>query len=100
MPFTTVDSVIRKSFDYVVIGGGVSPMSQIPFCGLTFALQTAGLTAAVRLSEDPSVSVLVLEAGASETFEDPNIDIPGQYGKIMGNPQVCPLFASHFGASG
>ncbi|PPR06211.1 hypothetical protein CVT26_005470 [Gymnopilus dilepis] len=70
MPFTTVDNVIRKTFDYVVIGGG-----------------TAGLAAAVRLSEDPSVSVLVLEAGARETFEDPNIDIPGQYGKIMGNPQ-------------
>lgn len=35
-----------KAFDYVIVGGG-----------------TAGLTVASRLSEDPTVSVAVIEAG-------------------------------------
>ena len=39
-------------FDYVIIGGG-----------------TAGLVLAGRLSEDPNISVAVLEAGPENTFE-------------------------------
>ncbi|KAH9929344.1 GMC oxidoreductase [Fomitopsis serialis] len=50
----TIDQVSNKFFDYVVCGGG-----------------TAGLTLAARLSEDPEVSVLVLEAGGA------NLDEPG-----------------------
>ncbi|TFY67647.1 hypothetical protein EVJ58_g1480 [Rhodofomes roseus] len=50
----TIDQVSNKFFDYVVCGGG-----------------TAGLTLAARLSEDPNVSVLVLEAGGA------NLDVPG-----------------------
>lgn len=48
-----------KSYDYVIIGGG-----------------TAGLTLAARLTEDPSVSVGVIEAGQNR-LADPNILVPG-----------------------
>lgn len=58
---------------------------------------TAGLVVAARLSEDPNVHVLVVEAG-SHHQEDPNVDIPGLmtelYGKekydwqFMTKPQV------------
>lgn len=48
-----------KTFDFVVIGGG-----------------TAGLALAARLSEDPDVTVGVLEAGDNRTV-DPNILVPG-----------------------
>ncbi|PSK33546.1 Cellobiose dehydrogenase [Elsinoe australis] len=40
-------------FDYVIVGGG-----------------PAGLTVAQRLTEDPNVQVLVLEAGAPDNYED------------------------------
>lgn len=43
----------KSSYDYVVIGGG-----------------TAGLVVAARLSENPDVSVAVLEAGANR-LDDP-----------------------------
>lgn len=42
------------AFDYVIAGGG-----------------TAGLTLAARLSEDPSTSVAVIEAGTYYSISDP-----------------------------
>ncbi|XP_025016637.1 glucose dehydrogenase [FAD, quinone]-like [Tetranychus urticae] len=41
----------REEFDYIIIGGG-----------------TAGAVVASRLSENPALSILVLEAGGSESF--------------------------------
>ncbi|KAF8468031.1 alcohol oxidase [Gautieria morchelliformis] len=53
---------VIRAYDYVVIGGG-----------------TAGLTIAGRLSEDPSISVAVIEAGPNA--EDlPEVFVPGLIG--------------------
>ncbi len=46
---TQYDQPDAKVFDYVIIGGG-----------------TAGLVLAARLSEDPTVQVVVLEAGENK----------------------------------
>ena len=51
-----------KSYDYVVVGGGVFHESDRE--PLTNILKgTAGSVLASRLSEDPNVSILLIEAG-------------------------------------
>lgn len=57
---------IPKSADYVIVGGG-----------------TAGLVLAERLSENPSVHVVVLEAGTDMT-QDPRVQIPALWTSLMG----------------
>ncbi|KAK7437914.1 hypothetical protein VKT23_018349 [Stygiomarasmius scandens] len=65
----SLDEVLNRSFDYIVIGGG-----------------TAGLTLASRLSETSDISVLVLEAG-NPNIDDPLITRPGQYGAHFMKPE-------------
>ncbi|GBE88776.1 Dehydrogenase citC [Sparassis crispa] len=63
----TLEDVAGESFDFVICGGG-----------------TAGLTLAARLTEDPSVSVLALEAGAAH-IDDPDTLRPASHGSQFGN---------------
>ncbi|KAF8855124.1 alcohol oxidase [Acephala macrosclerotiorum] len=56
---TSSISSLSDSYDFIVVGGG-----------------TAGLCLAARLTEDPKITVLVIEAGANK-LEDPKILTPG-----------------------
>lgn len=77
---------LRDSYDYVIVGGG-----------------TSGLVVASRLTENPNVHVLVLEAGANR-LKDPRITTPGLAlatwdnpdfdWEFMTIPQVCHCILS------
>ena len=66
----------QSEYDYIVVGGG-----------------QAGLVVAARLSEDPSRSVLVIEAGANRKG-DPKVDIPGLRATQWGDPEYDWMFVS------
>ncbi|KAI0796330.1 alcohol oxidase [Irpex lacteus] len=64
-----LEEVANQSFDYVVVGGG-----------------TAGLVLAARLTEDPNVTVAVLEGGDAN-LDDPTILRTGVYAGGFMNPK-------------
>lgn len=55
----------RDEFDFIIIGGG-----------------TSGLVVAARLSENPDVQVLVLEAGDSY-LNDPRVNMPAAWPALL-----------------
>ncbi|KAK3114641.1 hypothetical protein LTR53_006853 [Teratosphaeriaceae sp. CCFEE 6253] len=64
---TSPTTFAARTYDYLVLGGG-----------------TAGLVVAARLSEDPHITVGVLEAGAPAALDDLAINVPGRYGEGIG----------------
>jgi choline dehydrogenase-like flavoprotein len=66
-PSATPQDFCKRSFDYLVVGGG-----------------TAGLVVAARLSENPKITVGVIEAGPA-VFDEPLINIPGKFGESLGS---------------
>ncbi|KAH0375472.1 alcohol oxidase, partial [Aureobasidium melanogenum] len=62
----SISDFLKQDFDYIVIGGG-----------------TAGLCVAARLTENPDVTVGVLEAGANR-MDDPQVYTPSLYPTLIG----------------
>lgn len=76
MSITVHDFLSSRPFDFLVVGGG-----------------TAGLIVAARLSEDPDVSVGVIEAGEYVQDMD-NISIPGLGGTAIMNERIDWRFST------
>jgi len=65
----TVDEFIAQSYDYLIIGGG-----------------TAGLCVFARLTENPNVTVGVLEGGENR-LDDKNVLTPSLFPTLPGRPE-------------
>jgi choline dehydrogenase-like flavoprotein len=65
----SAEEFLKTDFDYVICGGG-----------------TAGLVVAARLSENPDVTVGVIEAGKNK-LGDPAVDIPMMFTSMFSNPE-------------
>jgi choline dehydrogenase-like flavoprotein len=66
---SSLEDFLKSSYDFVICGGG-----------------TAGLTLAARLTENPDVTVGVLEAGKNK-MGDMFVDTPALFTQMLGNPE-------------
>jgi choline dehydrogenase-like flavoprotein len=65
----SADQFLKHEYDFIIVGGG-----------------TAGLTLAARLTENPDVTVGVLEAGKNK-LDDFLVDTPGLFTQLLGNEE-------------
>jgi choline dehydrogenase-like flavoprotein len=63
------DDFLKHEYDFIIVGGG-----------------TAGLAVAARLTENPDVTVGVLEAGKNR-LDDFLVDTPGVFTQLLGNDE-------------
>jgi hypothetical protein len=68
-PVSSVEDFLSQSYDFIICGGG-----------------TAGLAVAARLTENPDVTVGVLEAGKYR-IGDFLVDTPGMFMQMFGNTE-------------
>jgi choline dehydrogenase-like flavoprotein len=68
-PIASLEEFLSQSYDFVICGGG-----------------TAGLTLAARLTENPDVTVGVIEAGKCQ-LGDPLVDTPAAFMQMFSNPE-------------
>jgi choline dehydrogenase-like flavoprotein len=66
---TSADEFLNTPYDFVICGGG-----------------TAGLVLAARLTENPDITVGVLEAGENK-LGDVFVDTPAMYTAMFGKPE-------------
>jgi choline dehydrogenase-like flavoprotein len=66
---SSIEEFTRTQFDYIICGGG-----------------TAGCMIAARLSENPDVTVGVIEAGKCR-IGDATVDTPGVYTQMLEDPE-------------
>lgn len=68
-PTCSIEEFSSTAFDYIICGGG-----------------TAGLAIAARLTENPEVTVGVIEAGKYR-IDDPLVDMPAGLFQLFENPE-------------